>query len=305
MTFQFKPAVRTETSLLIALAGPSGSGKTMSAMLLAKGLAGGKPFAVIDTEGGRALHYSNRFRFDHGDMRAPFTPMAYAEAFEAAEKANYPVIVIDSMSHEYEGEGGIMEWADRLSKTMKAPKNWTEPKTAHKRMVNRMLQSRAHLIFCLRAEDKIKITKDENGKMVIIQASQIPARERWIPICEKRFMYEMTVSMVLTPDRPGVPVPVKIQDQHQFAFPPGAQIGEDTGLRLGEWARGGDGAERQPDTVTLALARDAAGGGSDVFATWWKGATQLERADASTIMDELKRIRSEADAEQAGREVAQ
>ena len=50
-----------------------------------------------------------------------------------------------------------------------------------------------------------------------------------------------------------------------------------------------------PNADTLALAREAATGGSDVFATWWKGATKDERADATTIIDELKKIRAEAD----------
>ena len=238
MTFQFQRALRTETSLLIGIAGASGSGKTFSALRLATGLAGDGKIGFIDTEAGRALHYADKFAFDHGELKPPFTPEAYTDAISSYDKAGYKVIIIDSTSHEWEGEGGLLEWADRLAETMKAPKNWTKPKMAHKRMVNKMLQVHAHLIFCLRAEDKIKITKDKDGKMVIIQADQIPPRDRWIPICEKRFMYEMTVSMVMTPDNPGVPIPIKIQDQHRFAFPQGQVVDEEAGRRLAEWAKG-------------------------------------------------------------------
>lgn len=115
MSFTFRPAVREQTSLLLALAGASGSGKTYSAMLFARGLAGpdGR-IAVIDTEAGRALHYADQFRFDHADLAPPFTPARYQEAIVAAEDAGYGVIVIDSMSHEYAGEGGIQEWAAEL-----------------------------------------------------------------------------------------------------------------------------------------------------------------------------------------------
>lgn len=302
MTFQFKPAIRTETSLLIAIAGASGSGKTMSALRLASGLAGGKPFAVIDTESGRALHYANRFKFEHGDLRAPFRPQNYTDAIVAAEAAGYPVIVIDSMSHEYDGEGGISDWAAELEKSNKPPKNWTIPKQAHKRMVGRMLQSRAHLIFCLRAEDKIKITKDANGKMVIIQPADIPVRERWIPICEKRFMYEMTVSMVVTPDAPGVPIPIKLQEQHKAAFYGSDQIDEKVGEALAKWARGQEIPVDPPDEKTLELAREAARGGSDVFATWWRGASQQQRRSAKSIEPEIAEIRKTADKEQAERD---
>ena len=240
MTFEFRRAVREQTSLLISIAGPSGAGKTYSALKIATGLAGADGrIAFIDTEAGRGLHYADQFRFDHGDMKAPFRPQSYTEAIMAADKAGYDVIVVDSMSHEYDGVGGILDWASSLADKMKPPKNWTEPKVAHKRMVANMLQSRAHLIFCLRAEDKIKITRDDKGKMVIIQPDEIPVQERWVPICEKRFMYEMTASVIVTPDRPGVPVPVKLQDQHRAAFPSGVPISEETGRVLAEWSHGG------------------------------------------------------------------
>ena len=111
MTFSFRPAKRENVQLLIGLAGGTGSGKTFSAFELATGIAevmGGKP-AVIDTEARRALHYADRFDFEHGDLQAPFTPARYLEAMEAAAAAGYPVILVDSMSHEYAGDGGILD----------------------------------------------------------------------------------------------------------------------------------------------------------------------------------------------------
>src|SRR3990167_7498113 len=95
MTFQFRPAARENVSLLIGLAGSSGSGKTYTAMRLAKGICGERAFAVVDTEAGRAKHYADQFKFDHGDLKPPFSPAAYAEAIAAADAAHYPVIVVD------------------------------------------------------------------------------------------------------------------------------------------------------------------------------------------------------------------
>ena len=91
MTFSFTPAVRRNTHILLALAGASGSGKTFSALELATGLAGetGR-IAVIDTEAGRALHYADRFKFDHCELTPPFEPARYREAIEAAEAAGTP-----------------------------------------------------------------------------------------------------------------------------------------------------------------------------------------------------------------------
>jgi hypothetical protein len=74
MTITFRPAVREGVPLLLGLAGGTGSGKTWSAMVLAKGLAGDKPFAVVDTENGRAKHYADDFRFDVTDLHAPCVP---------------------------------------------------------------------------------------------------------------------------------------------------------------------------------------------------------------------------------------
>lgn len=311
MTFQFAPALRTETSLLIGIAGASGSGKTFSALRLATGLAGDGKIGFIDTEAGRALHYADKFKFDHGELKPPFTPERYTEAVQSYEEAGFKVIVIDSISHEHEGEGGLLEWAERLGETMKPPKNWIKPKTAHKRMVNKMLQSRAHLIFCMRAEDKIKITKDKDGKMVIIQADQIPPRDRWIPICEKRWMYEMTVSMVMTPDNPGVPIPIKIQDQHRFAFPQGQVVDEEAGRKLAEWAKGktvpdtipgmsGNGGEKSPLSLTavpssfdsdddlLTFARKQGENGEATFMTWFRTLLPDQQATVKTIANDIK-----------------
>src|SRR4051812_26489648 len=93
---EFKPAVREAVGLWIQLVGGSGSGKTYSALRLASGIAGDKPFAFIDTENRRGLHYADQFNFHHADLRAPFRPQAYADAIQAADEAGYPVIVIDS-----------------------------------------------------------------------------------------------------------------------------------------------------------------------------------------------------------------
>ena len=73
MSFTFKRAVRTDVSIIVVIAGGTGSGKTYSALRLAAGICGDKPFAVIDTENGRAKHYADRFLFDHGALDAPFT----------------------------------------------------------------------------------------------------------------------------------------------------------------------------------------------------------------------------------------
>jgi energy-coupling factor transporter ATP-binding protein EcfA2 len=257
MSFTFRPATRDRIGLLFGLAGASGSGKTYSALLLAKGLANGHgKIAVIDTEAGRAKHYADKFDFLHGDFEPPFTPERYVEAIKAAEEAGATVIVIDSMSHEWAGEGGCADMqsaeAERMAtdrdgkvnawkiEAMTAPA-WKKPKIRHKRMVSRLLQCRSHLIFCLRAEEKVRFVKEKDGS----------GRERtnivplgFMPICEKGFMFEMSGSMTLHPETPGAArydLQHKLNDELRAVFPNGSAITPESGDRLREWAeRGAD-----------------------------------------------------------------
>lgn len=252
-SFQFKRAIREQVGLLIGLAGASGSGKTFSAMRLASGIAGDKPFAVIDTEAGRAKHYSDQFVFDHGDLHSPFSPGAYAEAIKAADDAGYPVIVVDSMSHEWAGEGGVLEMQeaelDRMAGDNYQKREacrmaaWIRPKMSHKKMVQRLLQVRAHLILCFRAEEKVEMIKGDDGKMKIVPKTSLTGIHGWMPICEKNLPYELTCSFLLTADAPGMPKPIKLQDQHRIMFPLSKPIDEESGRKVSVWAAGGKARE--------------------------------------------------------------
>lgn len=310
--FDFKPAVRENVSLLIALAGASGSGKTYSALRLAKGLAPSGKIAFIDTEARRGLHYADQFDFIHADMRPPFRPENFLAAIKAAEKAGAEVIIIDSFSHEYDGEGGIMDWAAEIEAGgTKSPGNWKVPKLAHKKLMNALLQMRASIIFCLRADEKIRIAKDDRGKTVIEQLG-------WMPIAEKRFIFEMTASFTLTPTAPGIPqfdLPHKLQTQHRGMFPPGQTIGEKAGADLAAWAKGGQlattTAPRADDHMThptatvqaradkLEIALKDAPTLARLTTIWQAGAglrTDLETADPDRLRD-LKALYDRLDTE--------
>jgi AAA domain len=270
MSFEFREAKREDVSLLIGLAGSSGAGKTYSAMRLAKGLAGERPFAVIDTEAGRAKHYADDFRFDHGDLTAPFRPEAYADAIVAADAAGYPVILVDSFSHEHAGDGGLLDWHEeefqrlggRDAVKMTA---WIKPKMAHKAMVSRLLQVRAHLILCFRAEEKIEIVKVD-GKTQIVPKRSLTGLDGWVPISEKNLPYELTVSFLLTADRPGVPKPIKLPERLRPFFPLDEPVNEETGRALAEWAAGGapDRLLEDADALTHEIIELAEASGGDV-----------------------------------------
>jgi hypothetical protein len=300
VSFQFKRGIREQVGLLIGLAGGTGSGKTYSAMRLAAGIAGDKPFAVIDTEARRALHYADRFRFDHAELAPPFTPEHYAEAILAADAAKYPVIVVDSMSHEWSGEGGVLEmqeeelfrmagdnYTKREACRMAA---WIMPKMQHKKMVQRLLQVRAHLILCFRAEEKIEMVKGADGKMQIVPKTSLTGINGWIPVCEKSLPFELTTSFLLTADAPGMPKPIKLQEQHRVMFPLDKPINEESGKRVAQWAAGGGPIGISADDLdALCMTMDVKTikALETAFGTAYKQAKKLRDEKA---MDKLKAV---------------
>jgi hypothetical protein len=258
MTVSFGRAIRTNVNLLIGVAGPSGSGKTFSALRMASGISDGALFAVIDTERGRSKHYADMFSFDVAELEPPFSPARYLEAIEAADAAGYPVIVVDSMSHSWAGDGGCMDMQEeefqRLTKGKEERADafkllsWAMPKQEHKRMVYGLLKVRAHVILCFRAEPKVEIVK-EGGKTVIKAKQTLTSIEGWIPICEKSLPFELTASALLTPDHPGVPRWIKLQEQHAVMFPPESKLDEGAGRAIAAWAKG---AEQKRDGVIVS-----------------------------------------------------
>ncbi|HMA26103.1 MAG: AAA family ATPase [Solirubrobacterales bacterium] len=243
MTFEFRDAVRKDVGLLILLAGGSGSGKTESAMRLATGLAGGKVFGVIDTENGRALHKADDYRFKHLALDEPFSPERYIEAVKLGDKMKLPVLAIDSGSHEWEGVGGVLdlqaEEFERMGRKDSARMaSWIAPKQRHKRFVQTLLRSPAHVILCLRAEDKVEMVK-EDGKTVVRAKQSLIGAQGWVPIVEKRLPFEATISLLLLQANPGVPVPIKLEGRHRDMIPLDRQLDESVGNALAAWAAGG------------------------------------------------------------------
>lgn len=273
--FTFRPAVRENVQLLIGVAGGTGSGKTYSALRLAKGLAGGKRFAAIDTENGRMRHYADFFDFDVGDLRAPFSPSAYTEAIQAADAAGYPVIVVDSASHEHEGDGGLLDMQEAEFKRMGSKESakmasWIKPKGEHKDFVQALLRVKAHVILCFRAAEKIEMIREDGKTKIVPKLSPVGA-DGWVPISEKRLPYEMTLSFLLKAERPGFPIPIKLQEQHRSAVPLDQPISEATGQALAAWSVGAKAAPKgESQTLELLALVKSATSLPELQALWVK-----------------------------------
>jgi len=167
---QFTKAVRKKSKLRLALTGPSGSGKTYSALLIAKGL-GGK-VAVIDTEHGSASLYSDLLDFDSLELTPPYSPERYVAAIQAAEKAGYDILIIDSTTHEWSGSGGCLEINEQTAQAKYRGNTWSawnETTPRHRRFIDSMLQCNMHIIATGRSKTETSQEDSGNGKKKVVK----------------------------------------------------------------------------------------------------------------------------------------
>lgn len=192
--FEFTEASRTHVKPLIGIFSESGCGKTFSALLLARGFVGPKgKIGMIDTESGRGSLYADVASvapYRTLDFDQPFSPARYIAAIDAAEAQGFDILIVDSMSHEWEGIGGVLDMAGDNEQRSGKPglHNWKTPKLEHAKMVQRLLRSKLPVIVCVRAKYKSRQVKVD-GKTQIIKD------EATSPIQAEDFIFEMTAHM--------------------------------------------------------------------------------------------------------------
>lgn len=250
MSFQFRPAVRENTPVIVGLAGPSKSGKTYSALRIAKGMANGGQIAMINTEGPRGHQYADKFKYIAAELMEPFSMKRYEEAIKAAAEINPAVLIVDSMSHAHEGIGGMLDQheteLDRLAgndfqKRQKMTWTaWVKPKKDEADMIGAMLRMGCHLILCFRAKEKIKIVKGKD-----------PVDLGWQPIASDRISFETLFTLTLPPHSQGTPdlAVSDLREPFDTLIPTGKQLDEALGQKIIEWATGGvkPQAKKEPD----------------------------------------------------------
>ena len=144
----------------VLLGGSSGSGKTYSALRLATGLAKkcGSGIAAIDTEAGRIRYYANEFDFSDMQLTEPFTPEKYIEAINDAVSSGFKVLIIDSISHEWNYCVDIHDKMPGNSWT-----NWSKVTPRHDAFMEKILQAPIHIIATVRGKDEY-VLEEKNGK---------------------------------------------------------------------------------------------------------------------------------------------
>ena len=255
-TVQFQPATKAQAKLRAALTGPSGSGKTMSALRMATGIGG--RIAVIDTERGSASKYADRFQF-HTCQLADRTIDGYIAALEAAAKAGYDVLVIDSLSHGWQE---LLQEVDRLAKARFGGNTWaawSEGTPKQRRLIDALTDWPGHVIATMRSKTEWNQQTDEKtGRLRPVRIGLAPEQGKGIEY-EFDLLVELSADHVATviKDRTG-----KFQDQVI------EKPDEAFGRALAEWLA--DGAPTKPtaapppETPKLAAPAPAQAAGPDL-----------------------------------------
>jgi hypothetical protein len=185
---QLKQSQRQQVKLRLGLSGASGFGKTKSALLLAYGMTQDwSKIAVIDTENSSASLYSDLGNYNVLDLQAPYSPERYIQAIELCEKSGIEVIIIDSVSHEWNGTGGCLEIHEKLGGRFQ---DWANVTPRHQAFINKILQSSCHIITTTRRKIDYSLDVGSNGKTQVVKHG---TKE----ITRDGFEYELTINFEL------------------------------------------------------------------------------------------------------------
>ena len=225
---KLQKAERHQVKLRIGLSGPSGFGKTYSALLLAYGITNNwNKIALIDTENRSASLYSHLGDFNVLSLEEPFAPERYLEAIKLCENSDIELIIIDSISHEWQGKGGCLEIHEQLGGRFQ---DWAKVTPRHNAFIDAIILSKCHLITTSRSKVDYSLDKDSSGKTKVMKLGTKS-------ITREGFEYELTVNFELINDKHLVQ---SSKDRTElFSGKPEFIISSATGKRLIDWCNQG------------------------------------------------------------------
>lgn len=245
--FNIRKAERTQTKLRIGLSAPSGAGKTYSALLMASGIASSwDKILLIDTESGRGDFYSDLGEYNIITLKAPFSPERYVEAIQAAESAGMEVIIVDSISHEWEGKGGVLELVESVAQSKFRGNSyaaWSELTPRHQRFVEAIITSSCHIITTVRNKVDTIMTDDKKVKKVGIKE-----------ITREGYEYEVTVNFNI--DRDTHKVTASKDNTRLFDSRDPFIITQETGKELIDWVKSGKKVTKPVEAETVEITKE-------------------------------------------------
>lgn len=181
---KLEKATRKRVKLRMSIASPTGFGKTHSALLIAFGITNAwNKIAVIDTENDSASLYSDMGDFNKISLAPPFTPEKYTEAINLCENSGIEVIIIDSVTHVWSGQGGLLEYNNSLGGRYQ---DWAKTTPRYQKWLDSILQSKCHVITTIRKKQAYEMVKENNKTTVEKKGMEDQVRDN--------YDYEMTIA---------------------------------------------------------------------------------------------------------------
>jgi hypothetical protein len=238
MGFNVVEAKRELIWTKVALMGSSGAGKSYSALRVATGMLeelkklglqkNGK-ILFANTESARGRYYANEFKYDIVDITAPHNPEKYVELVEFAVEREYPILILDSTSAEWEGRGGCLELQQLAGGTYQS---WAKVTPRHDKFINALADSPIHVIATMRGKDQYEMEKGENGKTTVTKLG-VGAVQR------NNTEYEFTSSFLI--DQKSNMAVAQKDNTHLFENEGEILLTETHGKKLIQWANSGEG----------------------------------------------------------------
>ena len=272
--FTIRQATRTGVVPLIGLYSESGCGKTYSSLLLARGIAGPNgQLVMLDTESRRGSLYADVIPggFDVLDLEPPFSPKRYREAIAAIVASKPAAMVVDSASHEWEGDGGVLNMADEIESKSGKPglHCWKVPKLEHGRLMLDLLRLEIPCVVCVRAKYKTKQVKvgeppasamgrHFSGAVIDKRKTEIVKDDHTSPIQAADFIFELTAHMEILQDHT-VHVTKCSHPDLRKCFPADGQgpITIEHGAAVARWCSGGGAKPAASKPATTAKSNNA------------------------------------------------
>lgn len=287
------PVTRRGIRLLMSFYGLSETGKTLSALKVAAGIEPDPAKRLLlDTEGGqRGRAYVDLIDggYLYAALTPPFTPERYIQAINEIEAAGVNVLVIDSISHAWFAEGGILDMVENAAEKNDMAK-WAKPKRRLGKLTQRILRSDMHIILCSRAKQPL-VEEIVDGRKKLVAGPVIPVQE-------KTLRYDMTVmAQMLGDGRFTVTAPAgKCPGSLRPVFAGHEVMNEEMGRRLAAWADSDGG--KSPELRALEIRfEDIALEGIDALKAAWDALSKEQKAWLQTSMGNLKSIAASADEE--------
>ena len=224
----FRRAERRKAKLRLAITGPAGSGKTYGALLIAFGIGG--RIALLDTENGSGDLYSSLGVYDICTMSAPFTVQKYIEVIRDAENSGYDTLIIDSISAEWAGTGGLLNLHTQMTSSSRTNSfsAWGQITPRHNAFIDAMVSSNLHIIATIRSKTEYAQIQNERGKTEVKKMGFGLVQRDGIDY-EFTTVFDLSMDHIVTVSKDRT----SIFDGQVFT------ISEDTGRVLKEWLDAG------------------------------------------------------------------